>query len=118
MPAMRCSMRKIREVLKLKYARGLSSREIALACSIGRIAVGEYLQRASKAGITWPIDLDDDKLEQMLFVRWLPRKNTADSRLDSSPDRVETKGSEPCSSLAGVQGCPRAISTLSFVNST
>jgi transposase len=68
MPAERLSMRKIREVLRLKYAQGLSSREIALACSMGRTTVREYLGRARKAGLAWPVDLDDERLEQMLFV--------------------------------------------------
>jgi transposase len=74
MPATRLSMRKIREVLRLKYARGLSCREIGLACSIGRSTAGEYLQRASEAGITWPIEVDDNRLEQMLFVSSRPGK--------------------------------------------
>ena len=72
MPAERLSMRKIREVLRLRYAQGLSSRQIARACSMGRTTVRGYLDRATKAGITWPVDLDDDKLEQRLFVSSCP----------------------------------------------
>jgi transposase len=70
MPRERLSMRKIREVLRLKWDRGLSDREIALSCSMGRTTVGEYLERARRAGLTWPLDeaLDDEKLEKMLFV--------------------------------------------------
>jgi len=49
-------MRKIREVLRLKYNRGQSNREIALASSIGRSTVGEYLERAGKAGLKWASD--------------------------------------------------------------
>ena len=74
MPAERLSMRKIREVLRLRYAQGLSSRQIARACSMGRTTVRGYLDRATKAGITWPVDLDDDKLEQRLFVGSCPVK--------------------------------------------
>ena len=62
-------MRKIREILRLKYDRRLSNREIAQACSMGRSTVGEYLERARNAGIGWPVDLDDEKLEQLLFVK-------------------------------------------------
>jgi len=72
MPAERLSMRKIREVLRLRYAQGLSSRQIARACSMGRTTVRDYLDRATKAGITWPVDLDDDKLEQRLFISSFP----------------------------------------------
>lgn len=69
MPAMRLSMRKIREVLRLKFDRGLSNREIALACSIGRTTVHEYLERAGRAGLKWPVDIDDEQLDRLLFKR-------------------------------------------------
>ncbi|WP_144079850.1 helix-turn-helix domain-containing protein, partial [Haliea salexigens] len=45
MPAKRLSMRKIKEVLRLKWAQGLSNRQIATACGIGRPTVSEYLRR-------------------------------------------------------------------------
>ena len=69
MPAKRLSMRKIKEVLRLKWAKGLSNRRIAAACGIGRPTVSEYLRRASEAGLTWPLpsDLDDTHLERCLF---------------------------------------------------
>lgn len=69
MPAMRLSMRKIREVLRLKFDRGLSKREIALACSIGRTTVHEYLEKAGRAGLKWPVDMDDEQLERLLFAK-------------------------------------------------
>lgn len=69
MPTERLSMRKIREVLRLKFDRGLSNREVALACSIGRTTVSEYLQRAGRAGLEWPVDIDDEQLERLLFLR-------------------------------------------------
>lgn len=70
MPAERLSMRKIREVLRLKWDRGLSDREIALSCSMGKSTVGEYLERARRAGLSWPLgeELDDEKLEKILFI--------------------------------------------------
>ena len=37
MPAPRLSMRKIREVLRLKHERGLSHRAVAQACAIGGV---------------------------------------------------------------------------------
>ena len=45
MPAPRLSMRKIREVLRLKHERGLSHRAVAQACAIGVGTVARYLQR-------------------------------------------------------------------------
>jgi transposase len=62
-------MRKIKEVLRLKWAQGLSNRQIAKACGIARPTVGEYLRRAADAGLSWPLptDLDEATLERQLF---------------------------------------------------
>ncbi len=70
MPAERLSMRKVREVLRLKYACRASERVIARSMGIGRTAVGEYIRRAAVVGITWPIpvELDDAALERKLFA--------------------------------------------------
>jgi DNA-directed RNA polymerase specialized sigma24 family protein len=46
MPTERLSMRKVREVLRLKHALGLSYREISEATGVGKTAVGEYIRRA------------------------------------------------------------------------
>ncbi len=68
MPAKRLSMRKIKEVLRLK-ANKISNRQIAKICSISRPTVAEYLLRAQAAQLNWPLptDLDDGQLEQRLF---------------------------------------------------
>jgi len=69
MPAKRLSMRKIKEVLRLKWAKELSNRQIARICGIGRPTVAEYLRRAEAAGLTWPLPagLDEAALERRLF---------------------------------------------------
>jgi DNA-binding transcriptional regulator LsrR (DeoR family) len=46
MPAERLSRWKVREVLRLKYARGTSERVIAQSVGIGRTAIDEYVRRA------------------------------------------------------------------------
>jgi DNA-binding transcriptional regulator LsrR (DeoR family) len=58
--------RKIREVLRLKYACGASDRVISRSVGIGRTAIAEYVRRAAVIGITWPIpeELDDTALER------------------------------------------------------
>src|SRR5271169_2152445 len=70
MPAERLSMRKVREVLRLRYACGASERVIARSIGVGRTAIGEYIRRAAVIGITWPVpeDLDDTALERKLFA--------------------------------------------------
>ena len=68
MPRERLSMRKIKEVLRLKQT-GLSNRAIARACAIGKETVREYLRRAAEAGLGWPLPegLTEEELEARLF---------------------------------------------------
>jgi transposase len=69
MGAERLPMRRIREVLRLKYERGLSHRAIARASGVGVGTVWEHLARAKRAGLAWPLpaELDDSELEARLF---------------------------------------------------
>jgi Sigma-70, region 4 len=69
MPTERLSMRKVREVLRLKHAVGLSYREISEGTGVGKTAVGKYIRRAEVIGITWPVpdEIDDATLEQRMF---------------------------------------------------
>jgi len=64
-------MRRLRDVLRLKYETKLPQRAIARACGVGLGTVTTYLQRATAAGLTWPLsnDLDDAALEDRLFKR-------------------------------------------------
>ena len=55
MPGKRLSMRKIREVLRLKYELNLSNRAIGLSCGIGSSTVSDYIQRVRNGGFTWPL---------------------------------------------------------------
>ena len=69
MPTERLPMRKLREILRLKYEAGRPHREIAKACAVGVGTVSEYVQRACAAGLSWPLplELDDAALEVKLF---------------------------------------------------
>lgn len=60
-------MRKIREVLRLKFAVGLSARQVAVSLQVGRASVGEYLNRFAASGLTWPPVLTDAELQRRLF---------------------------------------------------
>jgi transposase len=69
MPAMRITMRKIREILRLKWEGELSHRQIAESCQVARPTVTEYIERATAVGLSWPLpaDLDETALERLLF---------------------------------------------------
>jgi transposase len=62
-------MRKIKEVLRLHYEKGLSTRKIARSLDIGRGTVRNYLDRTQRAGLSWPLppELDEATLEHRLF---------------------------------------------------
>ena len=68
MPRARLPMRKLREVLRLKAA-GLPSRRIGASLDIGGTTVVDYLGRARRAGVAWPLpaDMTDAGLEVLLF---------------------------------------------------
>ncbi len=80
----RLTMRKIGEVLRLKWECGLSNRAIARSCSISHSTVGEYLRRAQEAGLSWPLpaDLGEDTLFELLF----PSSAPSSSRVIPAPD--------------------------------
>lgn len=61
-------MRKIVDVLRLDAA-GLSGRRISASLGIGRSCVGDYLDRAKAAGLSWPLPdgIDETALERRLF---------------------------------------------------
>ena len=63
--AQRLSIRKIREILRLKHESGLSARKIAESCSMGHTTVREYLSRAVATDLGWSLPpwLDDSRLE-------------------------------------------------------
>jgi transposase len=81
-------MRKIKEVLRLKYDCGISEREIARSCQVGRSTVADYIGRASSAGITWSeaSRLTEEELEKRLFVAPPPPPSTMQRPLPDYAD--------------------------------
>jgi transposase len=71
MPQERLTMRKIREILRLKWELGLSNRAVARSCRVSHSTVGDYVKRAETAGLVWPLpeELDEDWLLELLFPR-------------------------------------------------
>jgi len=89
----RLSVRKIREVLRLKSEARLSDRQIAAVLGSARSTVQECLRRARTAGLTWPVpDLDDDELHERLYPRMRaePRYPTPD--FEAIQRELATKG--------------------------
>jgi transposase len=61
-------MRQVSEVLRLA-AGGLSLREISRSLSIGHTTAREYLERARRAGLSWPLppEVNEAELEARLY---------------------------------------------------
>lgn len=74
MPRPRVDMRKIREVLRLTFAEGLSRRQVGAAAGVPFTTVSDYVGRAVAAGVSWPLpdDLDDAGLEALLYPPTVP----------------------------------------------
>src|SRR5205814_10520166 len=69
MPATRVSMRKTREILRLRWGLQRSLRDTAASCALGSTTVHHVAARARAAGLRWPLpdDLDDAALEARLY---------------------------------------------------
>ena len=69
MPQNRVTMRKIREILRLAWSCKQTRQSISDSCGIGKTIVTDTLYRASAAGLSYPLpaDLDDERLERLLY---------------------------------------------------
>ena len=69
-------MRRIREVLRLKFSLGLNDSQVARGAGIARATAQDYLRRISATGLNAEhlLALDDEALDQRLFP---PRRETA-----------------------------------------
>ncbi len=76
MAAERLSMRKLRELLRLRFEAKLSTRAIAANLNMGNGTVCDYLVRARAAKLPWPLppELDDD---EALAARLFPTEGKA-----------------------------------------
>jgi transposase len=67
----RISMRKTKEILRLKYEKMLSNRQISISTGVSRDTVARYFERATTAGIDWEKDREcsEEELEEKLFFQ-------------------------------------------------
>lgn len=77
------TMRKIKEILRMKWALGLSERQVAASLTIAHSTVGEYLKRAEQAGLDW--EQARELGERELKVKLFPPK-AGGSRQRPEPD--------------------------------
>ena len=92
-------MRKLREVLRLRFELKLGYQQIGRSCAIGVSTVHKYLKRAEAAGVTWPLpeDWDEARVEAALFPRRTPPKVSNRRR---SPAGLRRRSTSSCDSTA------------------
>ena len=69
------SMRKIEEILRLKFEIGLPHRAIAKSCGVSTSTVSEYVTHAKAAGLSWP--LPEGLTAEQLEARLYPNKGSS-----------------------------------------
>ena len=81
-------MRKLREVMRLRFELHLGYQQIGRSCAIGVSTVCKYLKRAEAAGLTWPLPegWDDARVEAGCFP-------DRDRPLLSGPRRAQSQTS-------------------------
>ncbi len=69
MPAAILTMRKTREILRLRLSLKRTHREIAEACKVSPSTVGDCLARFRASGLDWPLpeNLDDSEIAARLY---------------------------------------------------
>lgn len=78
------NMIKIREILRLRFAAGLSIRQIARSQKLSTGVVSKYIQRAHEQHLVWP--LPDHLTEQALQTLLQPPRQRASSVSLAEPD--------------------------------
>jgi transposase len=61
-------MKKLRELIRLKYLAKLTNRQIGIALGVSPSTISYYLRAIDSAGLTWPIsdDIDNKKLANII----------------------------------------------------
>lgn len=69
MGAKRLSMRRIKEILRMRLGKGQTVREVARSVGVSVSTVSEMETRAGKAGVGWPAceEMDEVELEKKLY---------------------------------------------------
>ncbi|HLH40462.1 MAG TPA: hypothetical protein VKX39_15030 [Bryobacteraceae bacterium] len=78
-------MRKLREVLRLRFELKLGYQQIGRSCAITASTVHKYLKRAEAAGASWPLpeDWDEARVEGAVFGHPTPLVEPQPARMPS-----------------------------------
>ena len=77
-------MRKIKEILRLKFELDLSARQIAKSLKVSRPTVNDYLRRFALTGLPWPLPSGLSEVD--INTRLFPPKSAIPASLRAIPD--------------------------------
>jgi len=102
-------MRKIKEVLRLKFEAKLSHERIAAATGVSKGTVSNFVQRAVQKGLGWPLpeDLDEADLEGLLFRQAAPCEQYEQPDFATIHQELKRKGGDAAAAVGGVSGRAR-----------
>ncbi len=71
MPTERISMRKLKEIMRLKFEARLTNRQIACSINISPATVSRYLTTIAGNGVTWPLaeGMSEEELEAKIYTK-------------------------------------------------
>jgi len=92
-------MRKVKEVMRLRFELKLGYQQIGRSCSIAVSTVHKYLKRAEAAGLSWPLpeDWDEARVAATVLPRPEPsaaKKNPAQTPPDFSAIHEQWRGNQ------------------------
>ena len=113
-------MRKIKEVLRLKYEANLSFRQIAASLKLSVAVISKYTQAAEVAGVSWPLPegLDDATLEARLFPLARPVRGNVLPDCAHIHRELTRKGGRCCCCGGKNTGHPAQVRHTSMRSST
>ncbi len=105
----RLSMRRIKEILRLKWLCGLSNRAIMRSCRISHSTVSDYLKQASAAGLQWPLPEELDEVESVPASvsgrrGSQEKRDPANTRLGTGAERAERAQCDTAPVVGGISG--------------
>ncbi|MDY6868209.1 MAG: IS21 family transposase [Chloroflexota bacterium] len=90
----RLTLRKTKEVLRLKWGLGLSARQVGASLNISHSTVGDYLKRAERAGLDWTQaeDLSETEITARLFPPQKPKQKRPEPDWSEVKKDLQQKG--------------------------
>jgi hypothetical protein len=94
-------MRRVKEILRLRFELRFGQRQIARSCRMGLSTVHEHLERAEAAGVGWPLpeDWSEEELEAKLFGQ----QRFVESRLSAMELFTVVQNPQSCSRRGNAQ---------------